>query len=155
MAFSELILKVCHQVASSLLASSCCIKSMKIRLDWLAWCPKTCCALLKQVESILIWTKSLHIYINLHQARWLLPADLSSSSQSKRCERILISAWWQQDNNPAADSLQFAHVWLCYRFFHNGIYIMISVQFIRDMNSRKPYQNTFKSFLSIISYTES
>ena len=33
---------------------------------------------------------------NLQQACWQLAADLLSSSRSKRCERILISAWWSQ-----------------------------------------------------------
>ena len=51
--------------------------------------------------------------MKLHQACWQLAADLLSSSLSKRCERILISAWWQQGNKPAADVMQLARSWLC------------------------------------------
>ena len=51
--------------------------------------------------------------INLHQACWKLAADLLSSSQSKQCERILISAWWLQGNKPAADLLQLERFWMC------------------------------------------
>ena len=74
------------------------------------WCSQTCWKLLKQL-ALVLWIKLLTI--NSHQACWQLAADLLSSSRSKRCERILISAWWQQGNKPAADLLQLAHFWLC------------------------------------------
>ena len=51
--------------------------------------------------------------INLQQTCWQLAANLLSSSRSNRCERILISAWWQQGNKPTADLLQLACFWLC------------------------------------------
>ena len=48
----------------------------------------------------------------MQQACWQIAADLLSSSRSKP-ERVLISAWWQQDNKPAADLMQLAHFWPC------------------------------------------
>ena len=62
-----------HQVAASL---------WKLDLSQL----DICRPLLKQLASSL-WIKSLDNQV---------AADLLSSSRSKRCERILISAWWQQ-----------------------------------------------------------
>ena len=51
--------------------------------------------------------------INLQQSCWQLTADLLSSRRSKRCERILMSASWLQDNKPAAHLLQLTRFWLC------------------------------------------
>ena len=77
-----------------------------------AWCKlsknQACCKLifadllLKQLASDL-WIKRLDNQ---------LPADLLSSSRSKRCERILTSAWWQQGNNSRL-AATYARVWLC------------------------------------------
>ena len=79
----------------------------------LAACCKLSTSCSKSVKVTLVATdiyrlsascwKNLHqtcgwkvLTINLQQACWQLAADLLSSSRSKRCERILISAWWQQ-----------------------------------------------------------
>ena len=52
------------------------------------WYLHTCCKLMKQLAS------SLHAVHNFQQVCKQLITDLLSSSRSKRCERILISAWW-------------------------------------------------------------
>ena len=74
---------ICQQLLSSMLTSSSCIKSVNIRFDIL----QTCCKVMKQLAS------SLHAVRNLQQVCSQLVTDLLSSSRSKRCERILISAW--------------------------------------------------------------
>ena len=61
------------------------------------WYLQTCCKLLKQLQ----------------QTCWQLAADLLSSSRSKRCEHIQISAWWQQGNKTTVSLLQLACFWLC------------------------------------------
>ena len=43
---------------------------------------------------------------------FIFAADLLSSSRNKRCERILISAWWLQGNTPAPSRLAAACVFL-------------------------------------------
>ena len=60
------------------------------------------------------WVKRADwVEINMHQACWQLAADLLSSSRSKRCERILISAWSLQGNKPATHWRQLACFSLC------------------------------------------
>ena len=59
------VMQVCHRVTSSLLTSSSCIISVKIRLDP-TWYLQTCCKLLKQYASSL-WIKSLDNQLVLSQ----------------------------------------------------------------------------------------
>ena len=60
-----------------------------------AICSKSICSS-QFAASLQFATCSKSAVRNLHQACWQLAADLLSSSRSKRCERILISAWWSQ-----------------------------------------------------------
>jgi hypothetical protein len=87
-----------HQVCSSQIASSLqftnCIKSAVHNLH------QVCSS---QLASSLQFTTCIKSAVhNLHQVCWQLATDLILSSRSKRCERILISAWWSQ----VASSLQ-------------------------------------------------
>ena len=68
----------CQQVAASLLNSSSCSKSVKIRLVT-TWYLKTCCKLLKQLASNL-WTKSLDNQL----AASLLTTCIIKSEQAMR-----------------------------------------------------------------------
>ena len=50
-----------------------------------------------QLSSSLQFTTCIKPAVhNLQQVCWQLATDLILSSRSKRCERILISAWWSQ-----------------------------------------------------------
>ena len=87
------------------------IQSVQIRLDT-TWYLQTCYKLFKQLASSL-WIKSLDNQLASNQICWQLnAADLLSSSRSKRCERILISAWWLPGNKPAAHVLKAVRLWL-------------------------------------------
>ena len=68
-----------------------------------------------EYSEISCYNVEYNLYMPCHnQACWQLAAVLLSSSLSKRCERILISAWWLQVKIvPAADLLQLARFWLC------------------------------------------
>jgi hypothetical protein len=73
-----------HQVCSSQLASSL----------WMTTC-------IKPVDD------------NLHQVRWQVAIDLILSSRSKRCEHILISAWWSQVESSLQQTCCNLHVSGC------------------------------------------
>ena len=113
------------------------------RLD-AAWYLQTYCKLLKQLASNL-WIKVLTI--NLHQACWQLAANLLSSSRSKRCERIQISAWWLQGNKPAADLPQLARFLLC----NNDLFMIViycwssSLFLLRSQRGEKKKPEAFKT----------
>ena len=92
-----------YQLAAS------CQQIVKIRLV-ATWYLQTCYKLLKHLASSL-WIKSLDN--QLAASLWQLAVDLLSSRPSKQYKRILILAWWQQGNEPAAYLLQLACFWLC------------------------------------------
>jgi hypothetical protein len=96
-----------HQVCSSQLASSLqftnCIKPPVQNLRQV--CSSKLAAGLQFTTCI---KSAVH---NLQQVCWQLATDLILSSRRKRCERILISAWWSQVCSRRAATCAFLAVY--------------------------------------------
>ena len=104
-----------HQVYSEQLASSL-LKQFASRL-------------LKQFASSLLATICIKsVRDNLEQLCSQLATGLSSTSCRKPCERILISACWQQCCCKLSTSLlQLARFWLCIHYKYESFYQVLNV----------------------------
>ena len=98
-----------HQACNSQLASSLqfttCIKPAVHNLH------QVCSS---QLASSLQFTTCIKSAVhNLQQVCWQLATDLILSSRSKRCEHILISAWWSQVESSLQQTCCNLHVSGC------------------------------------------
>ena len=111
--FSSLI-QVCHQIASSLLASSNCIKSVKIKLCLLQLdiCSlfTSCWNNLHEAHRPKAWQSTCKPVDSLQQALVIIkPVHASGDVNAP----WYISAWRLQGNKPASDLLRLARFLVC------------------------------------------